>query len=523
MVRRTAVMVLGALAIVASVFRFTAAPGPGLDPDALSYLGAARSLANDGALRIPTAPWWSDSATAPLAHFPPGYSAVLAVPIALGADARLAARLVQSAAAGITVAVLMLALWPVTGAWGAVLGVLAVVLSPAFALVHLSVLSEPLFLALVALALWSFVRRPRAALTHGIIAAAATMVRYAGLSVAAAAALWALRDRSAPWRERVQRAALALAPSLLAMMTWSLTRPRAPGQAAPIRQLAFYGHLMPTLREGARTVAHLLVPSLEWEPVPTLAAVGTLVALAALVWSTMRAPDDTTPADTGARATGERALLEAAGILALCYAVLVVASRALADPDIPFDFRLAVPLVPLAVVAVSVVAARAWRVISAPARVFGVLAVAAWSAVAIRTGYEQVDYALTEGNDFAGRDWRESPTLAWARAQDSTRAIYTNWPCAIWFHLDRRARDLPGVTDDRTLRDFVARLRASGGAVVAWSVQSPETAPTDSIVARAGLVRVATFSDGAVFAAPPATPTATAPVALPVAPAAAHR
>ena len=74
-----------------------------------------------------------------------------------------AARWVQAASAGITVAVLALVLWPVTGGWGAVIAVIALLLTPSFIAVHLTVLSEPMFLALEALTLWSFVRRPRAA------------------------------------------------------------------------------------------------------------------------------------------------------------------------------------------------------------------------------------------------------------------------------------------------------------------------------------------------------------------------
>ena len=534
-VRRAGLVAGCALAIAAGAFRFTASPGPGLDPDAMSYLGAARALAADGALRIPMAPWWGDSTTQPLAHFPPGYATVLAAPIALGADARLAARLVQGAAAGISTATVMLALWPAVGAWGAALGALAMVLSPAYVLVHLSVLSEPLFLALITLALWSFVGRPRAALMHGVIAAAATMVRYAGLSVAGAAALWALRDTTAPWRDRLRRAALAVAPSLLALAAWSLTRARAPGRAAPIRRVALYGGWGPTLDEGARSIAHLLAPSLDWQPVPWLAAGATLVAIAALSWSTVRTPDDATPEPAVAlvapvadpRHAEQHALLIASGLLALVYAGLVLAARALADPDIPFDFRLIVPLVPLAVASTTVIATRAWRVISRPSRVFGVLALAVWSVAALTADEIQVSYVLAEGGDFSESAWRDSPTLAWARGQDPARALYTNWPCALWFHLDRRIRDVPRTLDAATMHAFVARLRATNGAVVAWTAQSPETANTDSIVVRAGLVRVAAFADGGIFVAPSLAPQATPPVIttprVPVAPAAAPR
>lgn len=510
--RRAALVALTALAMMASAFRFTAAPGPGLDPDAMSYLGAARTLVAHGTLRVPVAPWWSDSTTQPLTHFPPGYSAALAVPVALGLDAVQGARLVQAGAAGVTIAAFMLALWPLAGAWGATLGALVLACSPAFVFVHLSVLSEPLFLALMMLALWSIVRRPRAALVHGLIAAVATMVRYAGLSVAGGAALWALRDTSAPWRERIKRAALALAPSLLAMAAWSLTRERAPGRAGPIRKLAFYGNWGPTLREGAQTIAHQLAPSLEWEPVPWLAAGAAVAAIAALVWSTVRAEGEVMPAaeHDDPRWNAQRPLLQAAGWLALAYVALVAVSRAMADPDIPFDFRMLVPLAPLAVAAVTIVAARAWRAISRPSRVFGVLAIVVWMATAARANYQQVSDALADGGDFAGSAWRDSPTLAWARMQPASRALFTNWPCALWFHLDRPVRDLPRTTDAATMRVFAARLRATRGAVVAWNTQSPETAHADSVIARAGLVRVAVFDDGSVFEAPPAVAAAIA-------------
>jgi 4-amino-4-deoxy-L-arabinose transferase-like glycosyltransferase len=514
------VVALLALAMMASAFRFTAAPGPGLDPDAMSYLGAAQSFAAHGTLRVPMAPWMSDSTSERLSHFPPGYPLVLSMPVALGDSAVHAARVVQAVAAGATIAVCALTLWPVAGAWGAVLGAVALALVPAFIFVQLSVLSEPLYLALLMLVLWSLVRHPRAALLHGVLAAAAMLVRYAGLSVAAAAALWALRDTASTWRERLRRAALAVAPSLAAMLAWALTRDHSSGTGEPIREFAVYGDWGPTLREGAQTVAHQLAPSLEWEPTPWLAAAATIVALAALVWSTVRAQGEVLPAPErdDPRWATQREVIVAAGCLALAYLALIVASRALADPAIPFDFRLAAPLAPLVVTVVAVIGARAWRVISRPARVFGVLAVCAWMAAAVRANHQQVSDALADGGDFAGSDWRDSPTLAWVSAQDPSRAIFTNLPCEIWFHLQRNVRSLPFSIVPDTMHAFVARLRESGGAMVAWNLQSPETAHTDSIVARAGLVRIATFADGNVYQARPlvAAPSASA-VRLPVA------
>jgi len=131
------------------------------------------------------------------------------------------------------------------------------------------------------------------------------------------------------------------------------------------------------------------------------------------------------------------------------------------------------------------------------------------------------DLAETGGGDFGSRDWRESAMLAWARAQDPSKTLYANWPCAVWFHLDRRVRMLPDSTEAAnaaTMRKFVERMRASDGVLVAWNLQTPETAHTDSLVARGGLVRIAQFEDGAVYMAPPLVDAPAPPVAKPAAP-----
>jgi hypothetical protein len=152
--------VLLGIAAFALVLTVTDPPGPGLDPDALSYMGAARSLVEHGTYRIPTAPWTSADSTSTLAHFPPGYSTALALPVALGMAAPQAARLVEALAASVTVTTLVFVAGAATTALaGALLGV-ALLATPAMATVHLSVLSEPLFLALLALTLAAMAYAP---------------------------------------------------------------------------------------------------------------------------------------------------------------------------------------------------------------------------------------------------------------------------------------------------------------------------------------------------------------------------
>lgn len=501
--------------MLAGAFAITATPGPGLDPDAMSYLGAAQSLVAEGTFRTPWAPWWSALTNQPLTHFPPGFSTAIAIPVWYGLDAIQGARLVQAFSAGVTALTFVILLWPVAGGVGAVLAVIALALMPAFVQVHLSVLSEPLFLALLVLLLWAMIYRPRSALTHGLIAAAATMVRYAGIAFAGAAALWALRDKSASWRLRLTRAAAAIAPSLLLMATWSVTRSHAPGKAETIRKIALYGNLMPTLREGAKSVAHHLAPTNDWEAVPRTATVLAIVTLVVLVWSTVRAEGEVLPEPSrdDPRWREQREVLRACALLALAYLALVGASRLFADPNIPLDFRMVVPLAPLAVASVAVVGARAARVISTPAKVLGALAVTGWMGAAVVADYQQVSDALTFGGDFGTALWKDSPTLGWVKQQPTSRTIYTNLPCEIWFQLGQESRAIPTDLADSTMRRFAQRLRDTNGAMVVWWAQSLETANSDSVAKRAGLVMVADYPDGTVYVAPPLASNAAAPSA----------
>lgn len=246
---------------------------------------------------------------------------------------------VQAAASVVSIAVFVLALWPLAGATGAVLGALVLALTPAFVSVQRPAFAEPVVMALGLLALWSLARRVRAA--------------------------------------------FVLVPAALAMALFALGR--VSRDAGLGRVAGMPGDWAATLRDGASTIARQLAPVPAGEPDPWLAAGATCVAMAALVWSTVRASGEVLPAaeQDDPRWPEQRALLRSAVWLAAAYVVLVVAWRVV-DAALPFDVRVTAPLAPLAVAALTVVAARAWRVISRPARVFGVLALAAWLVAAGR-------------------------------------------------------------------------------------------------------------------------------------------
>ena len=480
---RSAVPLGFAAAAFVAVLWITRPPGPGLDPDAMSYLGAAESFAEHGTLRIPVGTWDSPDGTEPLGHFPPGFSLALAAPIKLGADPIQAARALEAvsaaAAAGVVVWLASLA----GGALGAVLTGAVLFVTPAFALDHLRVLSEPLFLALLVLTLAAMVRAPDRPLLHGVLAAVAGAVRYAGASLAGAAALWALA-RPGTARARVTRAVLALAPGALVQVAWTL---RTRAEEGKVRSFGLKGDVGATLREGWETLTAWLAPGIDHTLIRSVVAVVVAGAVAWLVWRARRR---------------ERALFLATGIGAACYAGLVLFSRLFADSQIPLDERMLSPFFLFASLAAAVAAALAWQGAGRAARWAGAAALAVWLvASAWRTDLWIRD-ARNGGWGYAGDEWLASDLVRWLRTDGTRYRLYTDNPAGVWFATGRRSWKLPEAVDEDTVRLFGAALRRWHGAVIGFSNPFEPLASPPELAARLGLVELARFGSAATVWAP---------------------
>ncbi len=475
----------------------TAPLGPGLDPDSQQYLGAAVSFARIGAYRVPTSSWTVADTTAPLTHFPPGLPTVLAAPIALGVAPLTAARLIIALAAFATWSGLVLLTMSVASFRTSMLIALAALFTPAILNVHLSVLSEPAFFTvLVAVlgGLWSATRSTTiwSALWVGVAAAAGVMLRYAGASLVLAAVWWLFvaGQQQMRRRDRLARVAFAALPSGVVLAAWLLRSIRLEGVHG-VRTFGTYGDLGATGREGLETLVSWAVPvgTGGWRySLAALLFIGA-VLLARSAWSRLRP------------LVGFLALL---ATVAVAYAGFILVSRIVADPNIPFDERILSPLFLLAEIALGLAVAAWWPDRSRGERLAVGAVVALWFAVSVGVSMSRIVVAREDGNDFAGSDWRDSPTVAWVRdsAGGARRTLYTNWPAAVYFQAQRASHDLPERLDGLTLRRFRERLTHTQGVVVGFSAVSPDVAPPDSIAALMGLRLVARFDDGAVWELP---------------------
>ncbi len=486
----------GALA-ACTVAIATAPPGPGLDPNAQQYLGAAISFAATGAYRVPRSSWTVADTTEPMTHFPPGLPTVLAAPIALGVAPLAAARLVLALAAFATWTGLVMLTTSVATIRTSVLIAVAALCTPAILNVHLSVLSEPAFFAaLIAVlgGLWSATHSAKIwpALWVGLAAAAGVMLRYAGTSLVLAAGWWMLvvGRPHLRVRERLARVALAVVPSGIVLGAWLLRSIRLEGVQG-VRTFGAYGDFRTIGREGLETLVSWAVPigTGGWRyPIAALLFVGA-AALARAAWPRLRS--------TVAFLT----LLDTVGI---AYAGFILVSRLIADPNIPFDERILSPLFLLAAIALGLAIAAWWPEGSRVARVAVGSVVLLWFAVSAGVSISRIVVAREDGNDFAGSDWRDSPTIAWVRdsAGGAHRTLYTNWPAAVYFQAQRASHDVPETLDGLTLHRFRDRLAHTHGTMVGFSAVDPDLASPERIAALMGLRLVARFDDGAVWELP---------------------
>ncbi|HET7456385.1 MAG TPA: hypothetical protein VFJ74_01955 [Gemmatimonadaceae bacterium] len=526
----TALALALGVAAFALVLAVTDPPGPGLDPDAMAYLGAAVSLAYHGRYDVPMSEWASADTASPLTHFPPGFPTAIALPVRLGMSAPQAARLVVALSAFVTVALVAWIVGTATATWWA--GALAAILlaaTPALVDAHLSVLSEPLFLACLAGAL-ALMSRPAAGradelpagtarlLALGTVAAAAALVRYAGIAVPAAAALWTLLvpTRGRSWRARVRDAALVALPAILFVGAWGARNallasggdPAA--AAAPRARPPYLAGFADDLTLGAHTARDWLAPLVEPERLQSVVAV-IAVALVVLLLAAalLRAAHARGDGNDGDVPTAVTRVIAAAGLLLAAYVGEVVASRLFVYGTIPFDERIFAPVIVLVEVVVATALGGWWRVrrerrglrraMSRAARGAAALAVLAWTIGSVMLTQQNLAWVLENGSDFAGPQWRQSALLQYVRTHAADRPLYSNWPPAIYFHLGRAAHDLPQSLDGPTLTAFGRRLSAQRGLVVAFTAPSPDVASPDSIARRLGLRRVARFDDGTAW------------------------
>jgi len=472
----------GLVALVGALI-VTAPRGPAESPDGMSYLAAAQSLISQGTLREPFADWNAPDSTSLLADYPAGFSLILAAPLALGVPPVPAARWVEAAGIGGAVGVIVALLEAVAGVEAALAGFALLFLMPALTDLSLWILSEPLFLFVVAATLAEMIRHPERPGRAGVLAAAANLVRYAGVFLVAGAGLWAAAQPGGR-RVRVLRGLRAVLPGALLHLYWAVVGivPGGGIVASP------FGGVGAALREGWETGLGWLFPGVTGS-VERVAGAVLLVALGWAAWRAVKARAELRP------------MLVVTGGLSVLYAGTVGFARVFVIPDVPFDTRILAPLFFILTVPAAAGAGIVWKSRRAlrPAVVATGLV---WCALAARRDIGTVGQAWAGGLSYEGDDWQRSPVADWLRQAGRGRALYTTDPAGVWYLTGRASRLLPATLAPDSVALFRARFASSPSALVALDANFAGLASGDSLAAALGLVPAARFDHGTVWVTP---------------------
>lgn len=490
---------LGAAVVAAAlVFVSTRSPGPGLDPDSMAYAGAASSLAHRGTLRVPTAEWDRTDSTSSMSLWPPGFPAVIAVPVALGASPIQTARWINIIAAGVTAATVVFIVAVPLGTWAGLVAATTVFATQAIFDTHLSVLSEPLFIAVLMLLLAAMIYARDRLLVLTILATGAVMVRYVGASAPAAAVVWTWLDSRRHAASRVRRALVVSLLPFVAIVAWvARTAVATDRHATPAVNV--YGGWGATLLQARDTLSEWLAPLLSDGTAQRVTA--GIVALAVAGFIVTAAADTAGNRLRQLRVGGVASLLGATGLLAACYLAVVLASRAFVGGTIPLDSRILAPLIVLIEIATITAIGYWWRAYHFPVHAAIAVVGLLWIGASVTVTANDAIYAATVGSDFASDNWRHSPLIAWVRTHAVGHPIYSNWPPALYFHANRIARELPDGADPGDVAAFGELIRSNHGYVIGFDERSPDFMNPAELARRLGLQKIASTADGSVWAA----------------------
>lgn len=455
----------GSVALLAAT-RF----GIGIYPDSVVYLDAASSLSHGAGLSV-----FSELSTAskPLTHFPPLYSSVLALIGVTGVDLSTAARWLNAFLFGANILIvgLMIRRYARDSFWLPVLGSFIALAAPDIVGAHSFALSEALFILLTMIGLhWLTIysdSQRRAVLVAAALAIGmSVLTRYIGAASICAGTLVVLIFRSRDSHQQSASAQPARSPTIsysrwnlrtaltdavifgsiacAPMGLWAVRNRFAAGRATD-QPFVFHPIRLHHFVAAFSTVAQwLLLDKVRHN----LRAIGFLAEVIAIIVLTVYLLWQRRRAGISEKAGASARLPYILTLFIVCYLALMIFSLSFVDASIVFDSR---HLVPVHVAVVVLVFCLGWRlyVPLKHLRSARLLIIVPALVLAVFHGVRGVRWFEStrhDGQGYASREWRESPTIALVEGLPPGGPIYSNGFDAIYYLTGRRALSIPEKT-----------------------------------------------------------------------------
>jgi len=436
---RSLPLVLGASAFAGMLWYMP--HGVGVSPDSTIYIEAARNLLNGEGLT---------AAGRPVAHYPPGYSWLLAAAALLtGLDVPQGAAYVHAALFGLSTCLIGVAVRE-SGARSPLVPVCAALLfltSPGVLQVHSNAWSESPFITFL-LAHGIFLaryldRQRRADFVMAVLSAAlALMTRYVGIVIVPTFALALLLLSRHPPRIRIGLAVLGSTMIAFPTCVWML-RNLMIAATTTNRSFALHPAGLDRAWQFLHTVVHIAQPfEIAFRAVPV--AAGVAILLAATSYFAWRAAFPRFGDHAEARET-RRTLPLIFTAFGIAYLVFLWLSISLIDADTPADNRILQPaLIALGVAAFTMFTTGLQHSLSRPTCLLligGMCIIVTFNAAhAAQKRHQASEYGI---RGYTSREWQSSKVMAAVKNLEAPIRIYSNGPHVIHFLSARTAFTIP--------------------------------------------------------------------------------
>jgi hypothetical protein len=491
--QRLAILIAIASFIGVALILHATTLGVDISGDSVTYLHAARNIiAGHGLTFI-----LPDGSKSHLLVFPPLYPIMLATGWIARLDPITFARYLNCLAlvATLTFTALLVARYT-RSTWIIGLALLLCLSSRPLLFGYTRLMSEAPFVAFSFATLYfltAYLQRPRRTflILAAICIAAASLTRWAGISLVpvACAAIFLCRPR--PLRARIIDAFLLILIITIAMEAWTIYNRQPASRPYGGRTLAFHPPSKIKLIAGARALSNWLapheVPASEW-PVLALTVVVLVIPVIA-----RRAGLPTAP-------------LDLAAIFAISYIAFILISLTFFDAAIPLNSRIWMPLVPPLVILLA-------AAIAIPNRYRPIIALLLAFPILLNL-YHTFRYANDvhhTGQGYLSVDWRNSELIAHLKKIPPKIPIASNAQDAIYTLLDRSAYGFPMArfrtiaSDNPNLRADLIRLYThdlgkKGLLVFSNRIKRGDFLPTKTRIEKyLTLEPVAELSDGQIY------------------------
>jgi len=450
-------LLLGLLALSGTFLVLYATPqGMGLSDDSIAYIAGARSIISGQGYREA---WLASNQ--PVTHFPPGFSALLALLGLSGLDPLRGTRFINALIFGSNIFLFGIIGWRMTKSKVAGIALsLLLLLNGQLFRIHTTAMSEPLYIFFTLAAFLSFwhyfsIEEQRNSVfwlvLTAILTAFAYLTRYAGLALLATF-LVALFTIHPAWKKRLTRVGIFLAGFIPFALVWSI-RNRLLADNATNRTLVYHPITAENIQLGIANFSSFILPFETWRrelfKIPNLfAVIFAVLVLSLLIWVLTKGlkkffkPTTETPE-----------LLSFISVLyVFAYLASIISSMTLFDASTKFQLRIVAPIYVSLLVMLVYLGYWLWQVsfmkqalrITFYAFTFYVFTVSVFNFT------ETLTQLRKGGQGYASFQWFDSEAMQFLQTLPEGARIYTNEAAAVYLYTNRPAYVLPDLVDPVT-------------------------------------------------------------------------